>query len=238
MTVSIRIQGASFTKFVDIDPSAAPYILDARGFYLLGGNSTESLKNRVPNSPNPTATAIGSPVYGTGYARLTCTEVNGINSGFNFSSQKHTHIVVAARQNGLNRILAGYWKQSTTNNEAALGFSSTYDNLTNYMDASPRASQPFNPSIGQFTFMATTYDGTNAKAYAHNGSSLLVTSSAYAAGAIDTTAPFLIGASGIGTGEFDAAAVMTFNKALTASELGELYSYFKQLLPLRGLQLL
>jgi hypothetical protein len=238
MTVSIRIQGASFSKFGDIDPSAAPHIADARAFYLLGGDAAESLKNRVPNSPNPTASAIGTPTYGNGYARLTCTETNGIDSGFTFSSQQHTHIIVAARQNASNRLLAGYWKASATKTEAAIGFSNTFDKLVAYMDSSPRAEQPFAPVIGQFAFMATTYDGTNAKAYAHNGSSLLSTSAVYAAGALDTAAPFLVGASGVGTGEFDAAAVMTFNSALSSTELGELYNYFKQLMPLRQVPML
>lgn len=238
MTVSIRIQGASFSKFGDIDPSAAPYIKDARGFYLLGGNSTESLKNRVPGSAYPNASAIGTPIYGEGYARLTCAETNGISAGFNFNSQTHTHVVIAAKQGSANRILAGYWKQSIPNTEAAIGFGSGFNTLDSFLDSSARASVAFAPAIGQFAFMATTYDAVNSKAYAHNGSTLLSATAAYTAGAIDTTAPFLIGASGVGSGEFDAAAVMTFSRALSAAELGELYTYFKQLTAIRNINML
>ena len=238
MTVSIRIQGASFSKFGDIDPSAAPFIEDARGFYLLGGSEAESIKNRVPDSAYPTATKIGTPVYGAGYARVTCAETNGFNAGFNFNQQVHTHVIVAARQGSANRLLTGYWKQSIPNAEAAIGFGSSLNTVENYMDSSSRASVSFNPSIGQFEFMATSYDGTNAKAYVHNGTSLLSGSSAYVAGAVDTTAPFLIGASGVGTGEFDAAAVMTFKRALSSTELGELYAYLKELMNIRGVGVL
>lgn len=238
MTVSIRIQGASFSKFGDIDPSAAPFIGDARGFYLLGGSEAESIKNRVPDSAYPTATKIGTPTYGEGFARLTCAETNGIKGGFNFNSQSHTHVVIAAKQSSANRIMAGYWKQSATNAEAAIGFGADFVSVANYMDGSQRATQAFAPAIGQFAFMATSYDGTNAKAYAHNGSSLLATSEAYTAGAVDTTAPFLIGASGVGTSEFNAAAVMTFKRALSSTELGELYAYLKQLMNIRGVGVL
>lgn len=238
MTVSIRIQGASFTKFGDIDPSAAPFIEDARAFYLLGGSSVESLKNRVAGSAYPVATEIGAPSYGRGYARLTCAETNGISAGFNFASQIHTHVVVAARQSTTNRLFAGYWQQTGTHTEASLGMNASFNSLSLFMDAGDRAAVAFNPVVGQFAFHATSYDGVTAKAYAHNGTSLLSASAPYTAAGIDTGAPFLIGASGVGAGEFDASAVITFNRALSAVELGELYSYLKESMNIRGINVL
>lgn len=232
MTVSIIVPGATFTKFSR--NTAMPYIADVSGYFLLGGSAGESIVNRAINKTG-TPSVVGSPAFpAAGYATLS--PVNGIDVGFNHG-RPYTYLVVARLGAGTRGII-GAWTPGGADVAAVNLLLTENGALKHAIDGLFR---PGTLSIGSptdFRLFAATYDGARSVVYAHNGSTLLSAPGAYVSAAVQPTTNPRIGASAFGGGEFDVAAAVLNDRAMTADEIGQLYAYLKPLLATRGVSVL
>lgn len=220
MTFSIKIEDATFTKYVT---KAMPYSDLASLFLLLGNDAASSSKNYV-GTRNP-ATVVGTPSYNTGYCSLS--SVNGFESDAIESGSPFTHIIVATQATA-NIGYCGNW---TTGNSANLLNRST-SNLNLAVDGNFRVNTPMGSN--GFQLLAGTHDGSTATVYLGSNGSLSKASTPYVGGTV-TKSKFRAGANNYGTGTFNAAAVLTFSSALTEAQIAEVYAYLKSLLSSRGI---
>lgn len=222
MTYSLKIADAAFTKYLAV----APYIDLAKAFYVYGGNQAASVKNYA--NPAKPATVLGAPTYSDGYASLTGA-ANGFNSGIIFASPC-THIAVATlNSDGGAGAYCGSWGNPTTNG-AMLARNGV--DLGLFIDANSRANVA--DLTAGFHLIAGSHDGTTAKVYNHDGTTLTSASAAYTGGTVSTS-PFKVGGLGYGgPGTFNCAAAMTFDSVLSAGQITEIYDYLKELLAGRG----
>lgn len=237
MTISIEIPGASFTKY--FDRAKLPYLSQAVGYYLLGADAASTTKNLVPGSEYPTASVVGSPAYGAGYAEVTGT-TSRINGGFTSTTSAFTHIAVATAPwaSGDRGSYCGYGvliNAEYMHSAIAMEQAKQYFNYSN-------SGAVVSPSIdytqgNSFALVAMTNDLSTIKGYVRTGSAMLNTSAA-AAGTPRAGEQFKIGLNyGYGT-PVKIAAVATFNVALTQSQIEEVYAYLKPLLAKRGVAVL
>lgn len=241
MGISIRIAGASFSKFVDQE---APYIEQASGFWLFGGSKVESQVNLAPNAPSATPSWVGTgnPTFGAGYMDISPAGAasaaldTGIVQG---GAAPFTYISVASPQHVSDQMICGSWHSGV--NSALLGCASGSDTI---MVAS--AGGAFNstlvPPTGSVSFIAGTRSATERVAYLHNGESLLAQSGAPGlAGGLNNT--YRIGPiGGIGNQSTTVTdrhvANMFFPIALTSAQILEIYGYLKWKLGTRGVAVL
>jgi hypothetical protein len=222
MSVSIRIAGAAFTKYVAVGP---PFALDdAKSYFLLGGDEAASKSNLVGNKLP--ATVIGAPTYASNYATLS--QVNGFESADAASNSPFTHIYVGEYISGF-ATYCGDWDQATNN--ANLLYRNSDNTVTCAVSGSPKASLA-EDSVG-FRLRAASYDGATAKVY--SGDSGVLTSASASSTLTASPQKFRIGGHGFSTGVHRAAAAITFDRVLTDSEITDIYDYLTGILAARGI---
>lgn len=225
MTFSTKITDANFTKYVTALP---PHLELAQMFLLLGTDAASSRKNYAGAKQD--ATVVGTPTYGTGFATLSAL-ANGFEAPMAGSKSPFTHIAVVKPFAFANSGYCGNWVQTAGVANLLNKASSTLLKLA--VDGNQRVEVAM--AGAGFQFIAGSHDLTTAKVYcAANG--VLNSGSLAFSGNTATAAKFRIGANGYGSeGNFDAAAVMTFNTALTDQQVADIYGYLKTLLSLRGI---
>ena len=222
MSLSLKISDATFTQFVAQIP---PYIELAKAFYLFGTDEASSVKNWA-NVALP-ASAVGTPTYSAGYATLNST-ANGFAANQTASKSPFTHLAVIS---GVSEGYFGNWLQSGGSPAQANAAVSHVGLVKMAIDANYRV---IGSAIGTgFKVLVGSHDGTTAKLYQPNSSSLNKVSAAYTSGS--AAADFRVGAIGIaGATNFNCAAAMTFGSVLTDGQIQEIYDYLKTLLAARG----
>ena len=70
---------------------ALPFLVDCTGYFLFGTSQAASVANIV-SAPNP-LTVIGTPVYGSNYARLK--KADGYQTATNFAGYAYTGIIIS-----------------------------------------------------------------------------------------------------------------------------------------------
>lgn len=222
MAYSLKIPGAVFTKIVEEE---IPSYSQLDMFLLLGGTEAASKKNYAgTHSP---ATAVGTPVYSSGYCTLT--SANGFEAPMTAGNSPFTHIGVISQASSGTPGYFGNWTAGNTAN--LLLDSGSTDVIQLAIDSNIRLSSTL-PSSG-FRFVACTHDGTTAAFHKGSAGVLAKDTGAYSGGEASTS-KFRIGGSGFSAGTFTAAAVMTADEVLTDSAILELYQYLTTVLAARG----
>lgn len=221
MSLSIKIADATFTKFIAQTP---PYLELAKLFLLLGGDQASSVKNYA--GTKLPATVVGTPTYSTGFASLASDAI-GFESADVASGSPFTHILVATVLSSP----AGYCGNWTGGANTRNLLNRNVNDLNLAIDGNLRVSTPM--SGAGFHFIAGSHDGSTAKVYKGNAGVLTSASAAYSGGS--ATSKFRVGASAFSTGNFNAAAVMTFGSVLSEAQITEIYAYLTTLLATRGI---
>lgn len=228
MTISIVVPGATFTKFSRI--TKLPFIDDVTGYFLLGGSAAESLKNRAIGATGAPA-LVGAPSFDSaGYGTLSYS--NGIDVGFKHG-RPYTHLVIARRGTGDNGLIGAWTPGGNPSGSLNLLFVQG-GLLTHAVDGTSRGGSFSVAALAGFHLFAATYDGATSRVYAHNGTSLLSGFGPYVSSAPQPTTNPRIGASTYGAGNFDVAAAVLNDRAMSAEEITELYNYLKPYLATRG----
>ncbi len=221
MTHSVKLLDASFSKYV---ASLPPYFELAKMFLLLGGDAATSKKNYAGLKAD--ATVIGTPVFGVGYATLNA-DTNGFEAPMLAGKSPFTHVAIVTKASA-NIGYCGNW---TTGNAANM-LNRVNETMAIAVDGNQRANVPMTAT--GFQFIAGSHDGTTATAHIGSGGTLTSASAAFSGGNT-TSSKFRLGANQYSTGgSFNAAAVMTFDSVLTASQLTEVYNYLRTLVAGRG----
>lgn len=222
MTVAIQVAGASFSKFIT---KAPPLASDCQLLAMFGKDAASSLKNYL--GAKAPLVEIGEPAYGAGFASVGGSV--GFDSGIVSPSNSWTHCVVATVGAG-NGLYIGNWKAGDP--DAAIGRFNT--KILPYISGSTRGAGVDYASANGFNFMAASHDGVTANVHAGNNGALNSASTAFASAVI--TAPLQIGAHfGSGTTANNTAMSMSFSRALTAAEVGQVYAYMKYMCGQRGI---
>lgn len=230
MTAAIYPKDTTFSKFAR--RINLPCLEDARGFFLFGGSAAESIKNLQPDS-TVSGSVVGTPTYSTGYA--TVSHANGFKAGY-IGGKPYTHLIVAKR-GANNDGLIGHWTPDGNPVATADLLYVQTGTLTHSVDGTSRGGSINVSTLTGFALFASTYDGAVSRTYAHNGTSLLSGAGNYVSAAGQPVSELRVGASAYGAGNFDVAAAASFGRALTALEIGEIYTYLKTLLSARGVAL-
>lgn len=230
MTLSLKIPGASFTKFFDY--AHIPYVENAQALFFLGTDAASSCANQIEGSAYPTASVIGTPVYGAGFA--TISGANGFDADFTGGNAPLTMICTHGSTTSTCGLVG--FADGTTNKSLiyTVGANAMYAN----QDATVRLNgSAFTLPAGKHALSAYTFDGSNG--YLRRAISRVMTT---ISGAYSSTGaavkPFRVGASGVGpanTGPISSAAV--FNRALTEAEILNVYDYLSLRLAARGITL-
>lgn len=221
MTFSVKIAGATFTKYA---AQVIPHYALLKMFLLLGTSDALSKRNYVGSKAD--ATVMGTPSYATGYATLS-TGANGFEAPMSAGKTPFTHMAVVELLSTTSGGYCGQWQGANTAN---LLYRNA-DNLNLAVESNPRAVVAL--SAANFNFIAGSHDGATANVYVGSGGTLTKVSAAYA-GTTDKSSKFRIGNNGYGSGTFKAAAVMTAEAVLSDAEILDEYTYLRQLLATRG----
>jgi len=223
MTISIKLTDATFDNFLFTVP---PCLSRAKVFLLPGTDQASSVTNYA--DLGVPATVIGTPTYGEGYAALT-SQSNGFQCGSSRSSPFTHVLVVAYASTGL----CGNWTSASATLQPNL-VGNSGGTVRVYVDGAQRASQ-VRAEDSSFAFIAASHDNTTAKIYHRATGGMVTTSGAY--GAVgDSPTPFRVGGTGYPDPTvFHVAASLSFDSALTAGEIAELYDYLKYVVAQRGI---
>lgn len=221
MAHSVKIIGATFTKMVSALP---PYLSLSQMMLFMGGSQAASLKNYA-NTAAP-ATVVGTPVYEANY--VTLSQANGFEAPMAAGRSPFTHVAVVTQSSGT----CGYCGQWTGGgNTPNLIYRAAGDVTLSLDGGAGNVSTPM-PSAG-FQFIAGSHNSVTANVYRGLGGTLTKASVAYVGDS--RTAKFRVGGHTLGSGTFNAAAVMTFNTMLSDAQIDEIYDYMVFVMAGRGI---
>jgi hypothetical protein len=229
MTVGITVSGGNFSSAVA--SNAYPHFDNCRLAYYFGTDSTSSRKNRVPGSSFPTASLIGTPTYGTGYADISIS--NGFDSGDN-AMGSFTYIAVVSAGSGTRTPMGtngGTYNsllQCNTRRPALM-----LDNITRVTLGVDHQGT----LDTQFVLIGASYDGSTAKVF-HKYSSSYVDASASFASARTSYSSLKVGGIALGSGSYKCAAALSYNRVLTQAEIETVYTVLAFNLAARGITIL
>lgn len=242
MSLTIKLAGATFTKFVD---SEVPYLDQATGFWLFGGDQASSIKNLAPNGTvlNASVVGTGAPVYGKGLVQMSMTgaTASALDSGITLSpAHPFTYIVVGdliADANYNARTLAGTWHSGINGSDIFQGNASPGATVSGAFSGGNVISAPASTlSPGKIGFAASTSSAAGRAIYTHDGTAMQATTAA--ALPSPTANTFRVGPFGSRSTNSSVTArycaAMLFQTVLTQTQLTDIYGYLKWKLAKRG----
>ena len=224
MSHSVIINSANFSKYVD---RAVPYLAQASGYYLFGTDFDTSKGNLAP--PGGELVANGSPSYGENYATLAALG-DYFSTGISVS-KGHTVLAVVSKAAGANRIIGPQHNTVGQNNATGIRMGGALGGT---------AIGTFTPgtAYGFFASTMTGLAGTPGALYTPSAAGVLAKTASTNIGADVPVTEVTIGqqtAPWVGSNSFNIAAAMFFDEELTQAQIEELYSYFRDKLPSRGI---
>jgi hypothetical protein len=232
MTFSNKIAGAAFSAYAGLDIRQMPYWSQMRGVYLPGASAAETRKNRVAGGADATIVSTSSrPTHNVGHAVFNCASA-GLDTNLPASQIAFSHIIVATQA---NRTYCGHGEPGGF--QSLIWHNGAGTELSLLVNAADRVSLAFAQG-SDFAFIAGTYDQANAKLYAHNGTSMLSATGAYAATTPVYATDFIIGNNGFNDADFKCALAITSNYVFSAGQLGEIHDWSQEFLALRNAAML
>jgi len=234
MGISVQIKGASFTNFID---QQLPYAELAKGFWLFGGNGASTANNLAPNADVPTATIVGAPVYGAGYAELTADDY--LDTGVVIdTSAAFTMISVASIATNIRQPLCGNWHSGINDTMLDRSPDLRFATRGSGSGVAPIVNADYNKSM----FHAGVKGAGVSTMYLKTAAGMQVSTGTPG---FNVVAPnnYRIGPTG-GLGLQTSADVqrhsanLLFDVALTEQQIEEIYAYLAYQLPKRGVVLL
>lgn len=235
MTISITVPDVTFTKVVS--NVLMPHIESAVAFYLYGGDAAQSVINRTLN-PAANGVVAGAPTYNANSANISNTA--GFATGF-LVDTPFTQVFVGKLLTGscspIGREPGGEAQLDMIQVVGGTPYVlRTYANGVNAQGLNvPLAS------LQQFNMLGARWGGTGTKPniYFFDGATFTsATASVNMTQTVTPTKPLRVGACGSGTGTWEAAASVFFDRVLTDGELLEVKLYLKGLLASRGVTML
>ncbi len=243
MAFSIRIAGASFTKFFD---RQVPYLDQATGLWLFGGSEAESAQNLIEGGGLGTKVGPGTITYADATMTIpTLTNSAAIDTGitldfaannaFTFISVSTIPLPAAAPTSNQYKVCGT--RTATLNGSsmyrAQLGVGAQWNNTAQLAITGAAVA------VDAMVMAAQTNGPTGRGTYMHDGTTLL-SSTLAGQGAAPVAGPYRIGPYDAALGNYAVslpqthAANMLFPVALTSAQLIELHDYFKFRLATRG----
>lgn len=231
MALSIQVAGASFTNVVA--SLSLPDRTGLVGEWTLGTDEAKSIINRA-NPSGPTATVVGAPTYGDGYARVRSSSgSDGFNTGV--ALPNNATIIVAWKKNTGCPVLfgsnVGAFEGFTNYGSAPLLYNSQGGVASSVADISV-------PSHTDYSFMVGILPlGGLGKIYIYAADELTTNTAEVAGGASRTGASLLFGTTMTngGVGIADVAYGAVFARLLSDDEIAAAYASVKAYLALREL---
>lgn len=227
MSIAITVAGASFIH--NIGRAYPPYFANLKGFFTLGGTAGESAVNRAPGG-GTAATPVGTVVYQPGYVEVG--KADGFNTGL-LVPPEHTQVVVfrpAATSSLFG--MCGAWLTGTYTDSLFLS-GATGGNAVHQAayNASVRATANETGLRTGFMMGAMTRNASGGLLVISNANGEVLDTPYTYSGATPQNA-WLIGASNFGTSTSTAgiAAAALYDRALSASELADVYTGMKEML--------
>lgn len=232
MPVSIQLADAAFTKYTR--QALPPYVANCLGYWLFGDTEAKSLKNRLVNPAAPLCTKVGTVTVASNYISVTNPNANGYRSGITRVGALTMVVVCDAAQ----RLGIGHQNYSSYD-EVGMTWNTTSVSLTIDSFGAVKATLAPSPALGSgWVMLAATY--ADPVPSVHYGRSGVITSAVganYSQSALSTE--FRIGATGVSSSTSNMAACLYFDRALSAAELLEVYTWLKDdAMAARGITLL
>lgn len=222
MSISIKINDAAFTKFID---KIFPRMDLAQALYFFGGDAAASTKNYI-NSSLP-ASIVGTPTYTPN--GILVGNANYVDSGI-LGQYPTTMAIVSINENP-----NGGFGNPTTIKTSFISAPGIIRASRGGTDIS--INTPTKPTGVNAVFRCITYDGATLKLYVSDGSTTLLSGSFTGTATLAPTLSFKVGGvSSSGNGTVYAASL--HNNVLSAAEVASLMQYMDYKLANRGINLI
>lgn len=238
MSLSLSVPDAAFTKYIGtVNP---PGVEDAHSYFIFGGTSSASRKNRVPGA-SIDATFIGSPTVNSKSVSFDSTGGKGLDNGINGGTPS-TQVILTKRATGssFGAIICGHYKNSpsTDRMDGILDNETNSHTYSGMIEGDSRASV-LGPVVSDYVFVALAYDGETGTLYVGNGTGLDSADFAYTDPTPSDVRRWYVGGSGftgVG-GAFDAAAGWVWPSKKSADLILANYLWAKKWAVDRGITL-